>query len=192
MNYFIFIMSLFFIMNPFWSDYIKLLRSGKRIFLMRPVSVLDFYFHCWQSVFFVSLIGLLWGLVISLCTELSKFMALVVGTIFVWVMFFVNLIVLYWWLKINGCRSELQRLFNVMAASWLITGILLPGLVITPGNFGLFFPMAVPLLIYYVVIVGKSVSSIFPNLKINRAIFGALISMICVAIAGMGLVWLLR
>jgi len=181
MNYFIFVALFFTAINPFWTDRIKLLGAGKKIFLLKNVTDLKLCFPVWQSVIFISLTGLLLGRSIMLCTTLSKYVAFLTGFSFIWTTIFANLFILHWWTPRYKHRSKIKHLFSILAASSVLAGILLSSLLtIAIRNTPIFMTGVTLLAAYHIVTLGKALSASIPNLVIGRAMAGELIALIVI------------
>jgi len=189
-TYFVFFVSLFTAINPFWTNHIRLLDSSKKIFLLRT-SGLNFDFPVWQSIFFVSFVGLLLGLGSSLYTELPRSRVISIGIGLAWTAFVVNLLILRCCIPHKKFHSSLKKLLNILAASWVIVGIAISGLIIATRGGLLFLTLTTPLIIYYALICGKSLYIAIPNLSVGRAVVGELTALIAVATTICGLAHLL-
>jgi len=181
MDYFIFVALFTTATNPFWTNRIRFLHAGKNIFFLKEISAIDFVFSCWQSFLFLSLTGFLFGLCINFYMLLPTLMAMMVGFATIWTSFFCKLFIMNLWLRHDKCRGRLKRLFNVLAASWLLVGILLPSLIlIARGSLTILF-FAAPLYAYYMFICGRVLSAVMPNFSICQAISGELIALTAIA-----------
>jgi len=175
--YFAFLVSLLSAINPFWRNRISICDAGSKIITLQDVSELKFNSPLWQSILFISLIGFIFGLSAGFHTEAPNKKLIFIGVLFTWLLFFLNFFSLIIRVRCNGVKNESRKFFNALAASWMAIGLSISGLtIITPGGLP-FLNLAIPLLMYYIFICSRSISTIVPDLSINRAIIGELITL---------------
>ena len=111
-----------------------MLKVAFDLFLLREHPIEHFAYTKRISWLIVTLIGVLAGLNPSLraggpgMPGMPLFVAIPFGILFIWMFFLVTVVVLKWWLK-RGQRWDGQGdLFNLIAASLLVTNVLGAGL----------------------------------------------------------------
>jgi len=150
------------------------------LFILRKLPVSRFDFPRWQSVLAISLIGLLRGLDPDLRTAPPDMSApplwlnLVMGPLTTWVAFLITLGMLALWLKLGRRWDGQGSLFNLVAASWLMAGVLGTGLAALGAP-----DLLTHLLWLYSVWVGaNAVSGAIPKARLGYAIIGFLIGLV--------------
>ena len=149
------------------------------LFFLHELGFERYAFPRWQSVLAVTVIGLLTGWDSGAWSEpempvIPRGVSLALETLAMWVAFLVSVGFLRWWLKRDGRWDGRGDLFNLVAASWLVTDALCIGL----ESLGVSFPLIVPLWLYSIWVAGNALSGAVPKVSLGYAIGGVVISLI--------------
>lgn len=168
---------LFAVINPFWGKSLRIFGSGQSLFRLVKNSFSYFNFPRWQSVFAITLIGILAGLDPNMRTAplaMPLWLVIPVAVLSVWAAFLVIVGILRWWMK-RGDRWDGQGdLFNLVAASWLVADVLGVSMV----TLGVPPPLTLPLWLYSVWVGGNALSGAIPKASLGYSIGGIVISLI--------------
>lgn len=152
-------------------------KTALSLFLLRALPFERFAFPRWQALAGISLIGLLVGLDPALragTPEMPLALALVSMLLSVWVAFLIIHAVLRWWLR-RGARWDGQGdLFNLMAASWLVSNVLGAVLVAV----GVPYLLTLPLWLYAVWVGANALSGAIPKASLGYCIGGIALSLL--------------
>jgi len=157
-----------------------MLTPALSLFLLRALPFERFAFPRWQALAGISLIGLLVGLDPALRAGTPEMpgmplaLALVFMLLSVWVAFLIIHAVLRWWLR-RGARWDGQGdLFNLMAASWLVSNVLGAVLVAV----GVPYLLTLPLWLYAVWVGANALSGAIPKASLGYCIGGIALSLL--------------
>ncbi|MCL5968176.1 MAG: hypothetical protein M1359_02665 [Betaproteobacteria bacterium] len=161
-------------------------KTALSLFLLRALPFERFAFPRWQALAGISLIGLLVGLDPALRAGTPEMpgmpgmpgmplaLALVSMLLSVWVAFLIIHAVLRWWLR-RGARWDGQGdLFNLMAASWLVSNVLGAVLVAV----GVPYLLTLPLWLYAVWVGANALSGAIPKASLGYCIGGIALSLL--------------
>jgi len=157
-----------------------MLQPALSLFLLRELPFSRFDFPRWQSILAVTLIGILAGLDPGLragtpqMPGMPLWLAIPFMVLSVWAAFLVIVGVLRWWLKRGGRWDGQGDLFNLVAASWLVTDTLGAGLV----ALGVPHLLTLPLWLYSVWVGANALAGAIPKASLGYSIGGILIGLI--------------
>ncbi|MCW8207352.1 hypothetical protein D8B24_09885 [Verminephrobacter aporrectodeae subsp. tuberculatae] len=144
------------------------------LFALRELPFSRADFPRWQSVLAISLIGVLAGLDPSLRAVVQPlWLAVFVGLALLWGWFLVTVAMLRWWMKRGGRWDGHGNLFNLVAASCMVTDTLGAGLTVL----GVPPLLTLPLWLYSMWVAGNALAGAIPKASLGYSIAGIVIGL---------------
>ncbi|HAZ61816.1 MAG TPA: hypothetical protein DCY89_09620 [Gammaproteobacteria bacterium] len=169
-----------------------MLNAAVQLFFLRELSFAHFAFPRWQAVLAISLLGLLASFDPNLRAAPPDHppppIGLIVPAIIlgVWAGFLVFLGILKPWLRRGGRWDGQGDLFNLLAASWLVTDLLVIGLT----NLSVPMPFVLPLGLYSLWVGANALTSAIPRASLGYCFAGIFLCLLP-AVVSSGIVMVL-
>ncbi|WP_322784612.1 hypothetical protein [Verminephrobacter aporrectodeae] len=152
----------------------RMIPTAFSLFALRELPFSRADFPRWQSVLAISLIGVLAGLDPSLRAVVQPlWLAVFVGLALLWGWFLVTVAMLRWWMKRGGRWDGHGNLFNLVAASCMVTDTLGAGLTVL----GVPPLLTLPLWLYSMWVAGNALAGAIPKASLGYSIAGIVIGL---------------